>query len=50
MSIGRFIEKIIEYDMASISRGVKKYVRVRVKLDVQKPLKRKKKIATRQNN
>ncbi|MBA0814833.1 hypothetical protein Gohar_020633, partial [Gossypium harknessii] len=40
---GKF-SKFIEYDMKQRSGGMKNFLRIRVQLDVQNPLKRKKKI------
>ncbi|XP_016743170.1 uncharacterized protein [Gossypium hirsutum] len=42
--IGDFIGKFIEYNGSNLGKGVRHYLRIRVKLDVRKPLKRKKKI------
>ncbi|KAK5824560.1 hypothetical protein PVK06_019340 [Gossypium arboreum] len=44
-----FIGMFYEYDAALITKGVTKYMRIRVLLDVQSPLKRKKKICTGRN-
>ncbi|PPS01252.1 hypothetical protein GOBAR_AA19412 [Gossypium barbadense] len=46
--LGDFSEKFIEYDVGLITKGIKK-LRVRVKLDVRRPLKIKKRIAIGQN-
>lgn len=47
-----FIGKIVEYVATSITRGIKKYMRVRVRVnfDVREPLKRKKRTTIGQNN
>lgn len=47
--LGNFIKKFMESDVALVTRGIKKFMRVRVMLDVRKPLKRKKMIAICQN-
>ncbi|MBA0618800.1 hypothetical protein Godav_028091, partial [Gossypium davidsonii] len=39
--LGDFSENFIEYDVGSITRGITKFFRVRAKLDVRRPLKRK---------
>ncbi|XP_040950366.1 uncharacterized protein [Gossypium hirsutum] len=43
--LGNFIGEFIEYDFAAVQLGYKRIMRVRVKVDVRKPLKRKKRIA-----
>ncbi|MBA0818355.1 hypothetical protein Gohar_028040, partial [Gossypium harknessii] len=43
--LGNFIGEFIEYDSAAVQLGYKRIMRVKVKVDVRKPLKRKKRIA-----
>lgn len=43
--LGDFIGQFVKYDAAAITRGLKKFLRVRVKLDVRRLLKRKKRMA-----
>ncbi|KAG8498081.1 hypothetical protein CXB51_007414 [Gossypium anomalum] len=45
--LGNFIGEFIEYDSVAVQLGYKRIMRVRVKVDVRKPLKRKKRIALR---
>ncbi|KAG8496756.1 hypothetical protein CXB51_007833 [Gossypium anomalum] len=42
--LGDCIGKLLEYDSKSLSKGVRNFLRIRVWLDVTKPLKQKKKI------
>ncbi|MBA0659642.1 hypothetical protein Goklo_011754 [Gossypium klotzschianum] len=42
--LGNFIGEFIEYDSAAVQLGYKRIMIVRVKVDVRKPLKRKKRI------
>ncbi|MBA0672117.1 hypothetical protein Goklo_007348 [Gossypium klotzschianum] len=43
--LGNFIREFIEYDTAATQLGYKRIMRIRVRVDVRKPLKRKKRIA-----
>ncbi|MBA0851757.1 hypothetical protein Goshw_025371, partial [Gossypium schwendimanii] len=43
--LGDFIGEFVKYYATPITKRVKKYMKVKVKLDVRKPLKRKKRIA-----
>ncbi|MBA0876608.1 hypothetical protein Goshw_003678 [Gossypium schwendimanii] len=43
--LGNFIGEFIEYDSAAVQLRYKRIMRVRVKVDVRKPIKRKKRIA-----
>lgn len=43
------LENSWEYDAVSVTRGIKNFMKVRVKLEVHKPLKRKKGITIGQN-
>ncbi|XP_017628855.1 uncharacterized protein At4g02000-like [Gossypium arboreum] len=47
--LGNFIGIFYEYDAALITKGVTKYMRIHVLLDVRSPLKRKKKISIGRN-
>ncbi|XP_016743058.2 uncharacterized protein [Gossypium hirsutum] len=47
--IGDFFGKFEEYDSSLVTRGVSKFMRVRVIIDVRLPLKRKKRIGIGQN-
>ncbi|KAA3479129.1 reverse transcriptase [Gossypium australe] len=40
--IGGFLEEFLEYDSSDLGKGWRTFMRIRVKLDVRKPLKRKK--------
>ncbi|KAG8491745.1 hypothetical protein CXB51_015165 [Gossypium anomalum] len=40
--LGNFIGEFIEYDATLITRGIRKFMRIKVQLDVRSPLKRKK--------
>ncbi|MBA0776537.1 hypothetical protein Gotri_011520 [Gossypium trilobum] len=37
--LGNFIGRLLEYDTKPLSRGVKSYLRIKVELDVKRPLK-----------
>lgn len=41
---GNFIGEFIDYDTNKLSRDYKSYMRIRVKIDVRRPLKRQKKL------
>ncbi|KAK5844775.1 hypothetical protein PVK06_000916 [Gossypium arboreum] len=43
--LGNFIGVFCEYDTAAIQLGHKRIIRIRAKIDVRKPLRRKKRIA-----
>lgn len=43
--LGNYIGQFIEYDANVVTRGIRNFMRIRVLIDVRKPLKRKKKIA-----
>ncbi|MBA0879067.1 hypothetical protein Goshw_005831, partial [Gossypium schwendimanii] len=47
--MGDFIGKFMEYDSAMVTRGGGKFMRIRVLLDIRKPLKRKKRVSIEQN-
>ncbi|XP_016694273.1 uncharacterized protein At4g02000-like [Gossypium hirsutum] len=47
--LGDFIGKFMEYNSAMVTRGGGKFMRIRVLLDIRKPLKRKKRISIEQN-
>lgn len=48
--LGNFIGRFLEYDTTIVTRGIKKFMRVRVCLNVRSPLKRRKFILYGQNN
>lgn len=47
--LGNFIGSFIQYDAKAIVDGVRGYMRIRIKLDVRVPLRRKKKIMVNTN-
>ncbi|KAK5783633.1 hypothetical protein PVK06_038145 [Gossypium arboreum] len=50
VQFGNFISKFLEYDMKQLSNGYKSFLRIRVKIDVRKLLKRRKKIMISESN
>ncbi|XP_021609072.1 uncharacterized protein At4g02000 [Manihot esculenta] len=46
--LGNFMGKFLEYDSASFTRRWRNYVRMKVSVDIRKPLKRVKKVATKE--
>lgn len=50
VQFGNFIGKFLEYDMKQLSNGYKSFLRIRVKIDVRKLLKRRKKIMISESN
>ncbi|KAG8479241.1 hypothetical protein CXB51_029714 [Gossypium anomalum] len=44
IQFGNFLGRFLEYDTKQVVNGFKNYMRIRVQIDVRKPLKRKKKI------
>lgn len=43
--LGNFIGEFLDYDATIISKRVKKFMRIKVKLNVRNPLQRRKRIA-----
>lgn len=42
--LGNFIREFLDYDATIFSKGIKKYMHIKVKLDVKNPLRRRKHI------
>lgn len=42
--LGNFFGEFLDYDTMIISKGIKKFMHIKVKIDVQQPLKRRKRI------
>lgn len=43
--LGNFFGEFLDYDTSIFSKGVTKYMRIKVKIDVRNPLRRRKRIA-----
>lgn len=41
---GEFISSFLDYDTKAVMAGLRNFMRVRVEIDIQKPLKRRKKL------
>ncbi|MBA0872752.1 hypothetical protein Goshw_019901, partial [Gossypium schwendimanii] len=50
VQFGNFIGKYLEYDMKQLSNDYKNYLRIRVQIDVRKPLEKRKKFIISDSN